>query len=103
MLPINKAIIAVLLMCLVTYLPRMIPITLFKHQIQSKYIKSFLNYVPYAVLASLTFPDVFFSTRYLLSGIIGSLFALFLAWREKSLVTVAIGTIIVVYITELVI
>lgn len=101
MLPINKAIIAVLLMCLVTYLPRMIPITLFKQQIKSNYVKSFLNYVPYAVLASLTFPDVFTSTRYLASGIVGTIFALYLAWKEKSLVTVAIGAIIVVYITEL--
>ncbi len=101
MLPISKAIIAVLLMCLVTYLPRMIPITLVKHQITSNYIKSFLNYVPYAVLASLTFPDVFSSTRYLASGIVGTIFALYLAWKEKSLVTVAIGAILAVYITEL--
>ena len=101
MLPINKAVIAVLLMCLVTYLPRMIPITLFKKQIESTYIKSFLNYVPYAVLASLTFPDVFTSTRFIASAIVGTIFALYLAWKEHSLVTVAIGAIVVVYVTEL--
>ena len=100
MLPINKAIVAVLLMCLVTYLPRMIPITLFKHEIKSTYVKSFLNYVPYAVLASLTFPDVFTSTRYLVSAVVGTIFALYLALKEQSLVTVAIGAIAMVYIVE---
>lgn len=103
MLPMNKAIIAVLLMCLVTYLPRMIPITLVKGKIKSKYVKSFLDYVPYAVLASLTFPDVFLSTRYIISAIVGTLVALLLAWKEKSLVVVAVAAIIAVYVTELII
>lgn len=101
MLPINKAIIAILLMSLVTYLPRMIPITLVNGKITSKYIKAFLNYVPYAVLASLTFPDVFTSTTYIASAVVGTLTALFLAWKEKSLVIVASGAIIAVYLTEL--
>ncbi len=101
MLSLSKAVIAVLLMSLVTYLPRVVPITLVKGKITSKYIKSFLDYVPYAVLASLTFPDVFSSTTYIYSAIVGTLVALFLAWKEKSLVVVAVGAILAVYITEL--
>lgn len=97
----TRAIIAVLLMALVTYLPRMLPITIFQKEIKSKYIKSFLNYVPYAVLASMTFPDIFSSTSALISAIAGTVVATLLALRNKSLVIVALGAIFTVYITEL--
>ena len=54
-----KAIISVLVMALVTYIPRVLPVSIFRHEIKSVYIKSFLFYVPYAVLAALTFPAIF--------------------------------------------
>jgi branched-subunit amino acid transport protein len=96
---IAKAFTAVLLMALVTYLPRVLPIAVFRKEIKSKYIKSFLRYVPYAVLGALTFPDIFYSTGVLPTAICGTLAALFLAYKEKNLVTVAICAIITVYIT----
>ena len=49
-------------MALVTYIPRVLPVSIFRHEIKSVYIKSFLFYVPYAVLAALTFPAIFWST-----------------------------------------
>lgn len=95
----NKALTAVIIMALVTYIPRVIPITVFRKEIKSNYIKSFLNYVPYAVLGSLTFPDIFTSTGNIKTAVCGTLAAVFLAYKEKSLVIVAIGAILAVYIT----
>jgi len=98
-----KPFIAVLLMALVTYLPRILPLVLFRKEIKSTFIKSFLKYVPYAVLGALTFPDIFDSTGDYITAIIGTMVALFLAFREKSLVIVAVGAIIAVYVTGLII
>lgn len=56
----ERVLICVALMALVTYIPRVLPVTIFRKQIQSPFIRSFLDYTPYAVLGALTFPDVFF-------------------------------------------
>lgn len=99
---IKKAFTAVLLMALFTYIPRALPVSIFRREIKSTYIKSFLHYVPYAVLGALTFPDVFYSTGNVRTAVCGTLVALYLAFHEKSLVVVALGAIITVYIAQLV-
>jgi branched-subunit amino acid transport protein len=43
-------------MALTTYLIRVIPLTVFRKPIQSRFLKSFLHYVPYACLTAMTFP-----------------------------------------------
>lgn len=96
---IQKAFIAVLLMALVTYIPRVLPIAIFRKEIKSPFIKSFLHYIPFAVLASLTFPDIFYSTGKLSTALCGTLVALFLAYKNKGLVVVAIGAILTVFLT----
>ena len=96
-----RVLICVFLMALVSYLPRMLPVTIFRKQIKSPFIRSFLDYTPYAVLGALTFPDVFFSTGTLYSAVGGTLVALFLGYRGKSLVVVAIAAIITVYLLEM--
>lgn len=98
---IRSAFIAVLLMALVTYLPRMLPLAIFRKPIRSKFIKSFLKYVPYAVLGALTFPDIFYSTGTFLTAACGTIVALILAYFERSLVIVALGAILTVYVTGL--
>lgn len=98
----NKAFIAVLLMSVVTYLPRAIPVSIFRKEIKSKYFKSFLNYIPYAVLGALTFPEILYSTGNLLTALSGTFVALFLAYKEKSLVIVAMAAILTVYLTGLI-
>ena len=92
-----KAVISVLVMALVTYIPRVLPVSIFRHEIKSVYIKSFLFYVPYAVLAALTFPAIFWSTGNTGAAIVGTLFAIILAYFEQSLVVVAIAAIVIVY------
>lgn len=98
---LKSALIAILLMSIVTYLPRVLPIAIFRKQIKSKYIKSFLHYVPYAVLGALTFPDIIYSTGSLKTAICGTVVALFLGYKEKSLVVVALGAICTVFLSGL--
>ena len=97
----QKYLIYILIMALVTYLIRMLPITLFQKEITNKYFRSFLYYVPYAVLGSMTFPAIFTATSNIASSLFGTIMALILAYKEKSLITVAVFACIVAYIIEL--
>ena len=75
----------------VTYLIRMLPLTVFRKPIRSRFVRSFLHYVPYAVLSAMIIPDVFTSTGNLYTALIGLAAAVVLAWKEKSLLTVALA------------
>ena len=96
-LDMKRAVICIFLMALVTY----VPLTVFRKQIRSRYIRSFLDYTPYAVLGAMTFPDVFTSTGNLVSALAGTATAFVLSYYRKGLVTVACSAIAVVYIVEL--
>jgi branched-subunit amino acid transport protein len=98
---LGRVLLCVFLMALVSYLPRVLPVTLFRKQIRSPFIRSFLDYTPYAVLGALTFPDVFFSTGNLASAIGGTLVAVALSYKGKGLVVVAVAAIITVYLLEM--
>lgn len=100
-LDLGYALICLLLMALVSYLPRVLPVTLFRKQIRSPFIRSFLDYTPYAVLGALTFPDVFFSTGSIWSALGGTLVAVILGYHKKGLVVVAVAAIATVYILEM--
>ena len=78
-------------MALVTYLIRMVPFTLFRKEIKSAFFRSFLAYVPYAVLGAMTFPSIFYATSSYPSAIAGTVVALALAFFRRSLLTVALG------------
>ena len=81
----------VAVMAVVTYLIRMLPLTAFRRPIRSRFVQSFLTYIPYAVLGAMTFPDVMYSTGDLRTATVGVLVAVLLAWRGKSLLTVALA------------
>ena len=89
-------------MALVTYLIRMVPFTLFRKEIKSVFFRSFLAYVPYAVLGAMTFPSIFFATSSLPSAIAGTAVALVLAFFRRSLLTVAVGAAGTALVVELV-
>lgn len=74
----------------VTYFIRMLPLVFFRKKISSVFIKSFLFYVPYAVLGAMTFPGIVYSTGSVPTACGGLVVALLLAWKEKSLLTVAL-------------
>ncbi|MCR5647244.1 MAG: AzlD domain-containing protein [Acholeplasmatales bacterium] len=89
--------IAVLIMSLVTYIPRALPIAFFKKKIKSQFINSFLFYVPYAVLACLTFPGIFFFTDNIILATVGTLTAITLALFKQKLFVVTIVSVLVVF------
>lgn len=92
--------IYVIVMAVVTYLIRMIPLVLVDRQIKNTFIKSFLYYVPYAALASMTFPAILFSTTELAAALAGFAVAIFMAFREKGLLLVALGACVTVLVVE---
>lgn len=91
----------ILVMAGVTYLIRMLPLVLFKKEITSPFIKSFLYYVPYACLAAMTFPAILTATSAgIISGAAALIVALIVAYKEKSLLTVAVCACAAVFIAE---
>ena len=87
-------------MALTTYLIRLLPMTLFRKPIRSRFLKSFLHYVPYACLTAMTFPGILTSTGSVISGAAALVIAVILAYRGKSLITVALSSSCAVLITE---
>lgn len=87
-------------MALTTYLIRMLPLTLFRKPIRSRFIRSFLHYVPYACLTAMTFPAILSGTENTVSGAAALLAAVVLALRGKSLLIVSLGSSGAVLLTE---
>ena len=95
------ALIGIAVMAGVTYLIRMIPLVLVKKRIRNRFFRSFLYYVPYAVLSAMTFPDILYATGSTVSAAAGTAVALALAFARKSLLTVAAAACAVVFVAEL--
>ena len=94
-------LIGILVMALTTYLIRMLPMAIFRKKITNVRIRSFLYYVPYAVLAAMTFPAIFSSTGTRPSAIAGCVAAIVLAYCKRSLLTVALGAAAAVLAVQL--
>ncbi len=75
----------------VTYLIRMIPFTLFRKKIKSPFFRSFLYYIPYAVLSAMTIPAIFYSTGNIATSLIGTAVAVLLAYFGCPLIIVALA------------
>lgn len=75
----------------VTYLIRMLPFTLFKSKIKSKFLRSFLKYIPYTVLSAMTFPAIFYSTGNVITAVAGTIAALVTAFFGLPLIVVAVA------------
>ena len=85
-----------LVMAGVTYLIRMLPLTVFRRENKSVFIRSFLHYVPYAVLAAMTIPGILASTGNIWTALAGLAVAVVMAWRGMPLLSVAIGACVAV-------
>ena len=83
----------------VTYLIRVIPFTLFRKKIQSSFFRSFLHYIPYAVLSAMTIPAIFTSTGSVVTSLAGTAVALLLAYFGKPLVVVALAASAAAFVT----
>ncbi len=87
-------------MALVTYLIRVIPLTVFRKKIENRYIRSFLYYVPYTCLTAMTFPAILYATASVISALAGVAAAAVFAFRDRSLVMVAAAACLAVFVTE---
>ena len=91
----------IFVMAAVTYLIRMLPLTLIQKEIKNTFIKSFLYYVPYVTLAVMTFPTMIYATQNPISGVIAFIIGVIVAWYDGSLFRVALSSSLVVFIIEL--
>lgn len=87
-------------MALTTYLIRVLPMTIFRKPIKSRFLRSFLYYVPYCCLTAMTFPAILSSTESILSGAAALIVAVILAYRGKSLIVVALSSSAAVLLTQ---
>lgn len=94
-------ILGIAVMAVVTYLIRVLPMVIFRKKITNVRVQSFLYYVPYVVLAAMTFPSVFSSAGTTVSSVAGCVAAVILAFCKRGLLTVAVGASVVAYIVLL--
>ena len=97
----NRIYLYILVMAGVTYLIRVLPLTLIRKEIKNTYIRSFLYYVPYVTLSVMTFPAILTATASVWSAVIAIVIAIFLAYRGKSLFVVSLAACTAVFLTEL--
>lgn len=95
-------------MTVVTYLIRVLPLTLFNKPITNKpitniYVQSFLYYIPYVTLAVMTFPTILYETNSQLAGLAALIVGIMLAWKDKGLFQVSIACCLVVLTMEYII
>lgn len=93
--------IYIFIMVAVTYMIRVLPLTLIRKPIKNTFIRSFLYYVPYVTLAVMTFPAIMEATSVKLAGILALIIGIGAAYIGASLLTVSATCCIVVYILEL--
>ena len=94
--------VSILVMAVITYLVRAIPILIFKKPIRSPFLGSFLHYIPTACLTAMTFPAILTATDHVISGAAGLVVAVMLALKNKSLIVVAAVSCLVVFFTEMI-
>ncbi|MCR5718656.1 MAG: AzlD domain-containing protein [Oscillospiraceae bacterium] len=87
----------------VTYCIRVTPFAFFRKKITSKFLRSLLYYIPYAVLSAMTFPAIFYSTGNVLTSLIGTAAALLLAFLELPLIVVALAASLATWLAGLLI
>lgn len=90
----------ILVMTLVTYLIRILPLVLIRREIKNITVRSFLYYIPYVTLSVMTFPAILEATGSIWSAATGLAAAVVLAWKGKSLLQVSISACILVFIME---
>ena len=94
--------IYLLILCGSTYLIRAIPFAAARKKITNTFIRSFLHYIPYTVLAAMTFPAALYATGNIIAASLGLLVAIFFAIKSKGLTVVAVASCVTVFLVEIV-
>ena len=92
--------IYIFIMAAVTFAIRVTPLTLIRGQIKSRFLRSFLYYVPYVTLATMTFPAIIEATQSPLSGLAALVVGILAAWFGLDLFRVALSCCMVVLLLE---
>ena len=107
-------LLAVAAMAISTYLIRAVPLVVFRKKLSNKYLYSFLNYIPYAVLTALIVPGILYSTKSavsvdsiatsqnIITACIGGAVAIILSLLNRSLIVVAVASTVAVYLAQLI-
>ena len=96
----NNIYIYIAVMAITTYIIRVLPLTIIRKQIQNRFIKSFLYYVPYVTLAVMTFPAIINDTQTPISGALALILGIVAAWKGLSLINVAACCCALVFVVE---
>lgn len=96
----NNIYLYLLVMTVVTYLIRVLPLTLIRKQIKNQFLKSFLYYVPYVTLAVMTFPAIIYATQSPISGMLALIIGIVVAYTKENLFLVAVCCSLTVFISE---
>lgn len=94
--------IYLLLLSGTTYLTRAVPLMLVRKKITNRFLRSFLYVLPYTVLTTMTVPGIFYAAGDIPAAAAGFFAACYLAWREKSVMSVAIAACVGVLIVEMI-
>ena len=95
-------VLVILLMAIITYLIRVLPLVLIRREIKNPIIKSFLHYVPYVTLSVMTFPAILSATNVIWSSIAALVVAVLLSLKGFKLPVVAGAACLAVFLVELI-
>lgn len=90
----------IFIMAGVSFLIRALPMTLFRKQIKSRFVQSFLYYVPYVTLSVMTFPAIVNVTRNPVSGVTSLVVGILAAWFGADLFKTAVFCCGTVFLLE---
>lgn len=96
----NNVYLYILVLTAVTYLIRLLPLTLIRGKIKNVFLRSFLHYVPYVTLAVMTFPSIMHATQSPLAGALALAAGIIAAWLGAGLFPVSVLCCVVVFVTE---
>jgi len=88
----------VLLMGIVTFIPRILPLTFLNNMRLPRFLNSFLRFVPFAALGALIFPGILTSTGNTTSALVGGTVSLLLAFKRVNITLVVFGGILGAYL-----
>ncbi|WP_129409441.1 AzlD domain-containing protein [Marinitoga lauensis] len=97
----NKYILTIILMGIVTFIPRVLPFIISDKINSNRFLKRFFKYIPYTILGMLIIPDIFYSTGSFITGTIGFFVALILSFMNLNSIIVIFAAVLIVYILNL--
>ena len=96
----TKTLLSILTAAVVTYLVRVLPLTLIRKPIRSRFLRSFLYYVPYVTLAVMTFPAIMTVTQSPIAGAAAMAVGIVSAWCGLGLFPVSLLCCATVFVLE---